>query len=364
MTERALELAALGVGQVSPGPLVGCVVVSAEGDVVGEGTYFYEGVTHAEVIALSEAGASAQNGTAYISLEPHSHHGKTPPCTEALIRAGIRRVVVPIEDPNPLVSGKGFELLCEEGIEVVTGIRKEEAECLNEKFIHWHRNGRPFVHLKIASSLDGKCATRTGDSKWITGKESREIGQTLRHDHDAILVGKRTIEKDDPSLTYRGGNTRRRPLQRIILDTDLSISPESKVVKTADETPTVIFCSSSVESERRQLFADFGVDVLEIDGGPRNLPAVMEALYSRDIQGVLVEGGPTVTGEFLDQGIADKLSIFVAPLVIGGTESLASVGGHGAGSLSEAWRLERVSVRQNGDDLEVTGYPVATRVKE
>ena len=361
MTRRALELAAKGVGQVSPGPLVGCVVVSREGDTVGEGTYLYEGVTHAEVLALEEAGDAARGGTAYISLEPHSHHGKTPPCTDALLEAGISRVVAPIEDPNPLVSGKGFEKLRSEGVEVLTGALRKEAELQNEKFIHWHTKQRPFIHLKIAASLDGKCATRTGESKWITGLESRQAGQSLRHELDAILVGKNTVAKDDPKLTYRGENNKRLPLVRVVLDSNLETSPDSLLATSVGESPTLIFCSSAADSERGRVLTDLGVEVIGIDEGPRNLRAVIDELYSRDIQGLLVEGGPETTGSFLEQKLADKVTFFVAPIVIGGENALSAVGGNGAEKLGDALALERVAVKHLGSDLEITGYPSSTK---
>src|SRR6266699_5807316 len=189
MMTRALELAAAGVGQVSPGPLVGCVIVDESERAVGEGSYIYDRIRHAETVALEQAGSRAQGATAYVSLEPHAHHGRTPPCTEALIKAGIKRVVAPIEDPNPQVSGRGFAHLREAGIEVCTGLMADEASRLNEAYIHFMHTGRPFVHLKMAVSLDGKVATRTGDSRWITGEEARARAHELRNQYDAILVG-------------------------------------------------------------------------------------------------------------------------------------------------------------------------------
>ena len=195
LMRRALELAAQGVGQVSPGPLVGCVIASPEGEVVGEGFYVYERLKHAETYALEQAGVLARGATAYVSLEPHAHHGRTPPCTDALIRAGVSRVVSPIEDPNPKVSGKGFEHLRAAGVTVSVGLLAREAKKLNEKYLHFMSTGRPFVHLKLAVSLDGKIATRTGDSRWITGVESRARAQELRHEYDAILIGAGTADR-------------------------------------------------------------------------------------------------------------------------------------------------------------------------
>lgn len=361
MTRRALDLAALGIGQVSPGPLVGCVIVDKKGEIVGEGSYFYDNITHAEVEALNAAGAAAKGGTAYISLEPHSHHGKTPPCTEALLRAGISRVVVPIEDPNPLVSGKGFSLLKESGIEVSSGILFDEASRQNEKFLHWHKNDRPFVHIKMAASLDGKSATRTGDSKWITNEASRAAGQQLRHEYDAILVGRGTVETDDPRLTDRSGKKRRRPLIRVVLDSNLKTDLNAKVISTAGEVPTIVFCAASTDKEKVENLRKQGADIVELERGPSDLGAVLNELAAREIQSVLVEGGPTVAGCFFQSGLVDKVSCFLAPLIIGGENAIPSVGGPGAEYLKDALKLKDLECRQHEDDFEFTGYPVELR---
>jgi len=238
MMARALELARQGLGQVSPGPLVGCVIVGANGEVAGEGFYLFEDVKHAETVALASAGEKARGGTAYVSLEPHAHYGRTPPCTDALLAAGIKRVVAPIEDLNPKVSGKGFAHLRAAGLLVETGLLAEEATQVNEAYLHYMQTGRPFVHLKLAVSLDGKIATRTGDSRWITGPEARCRGQELRHAYDAILVGAGTVEKDDPSLTDRSGLKRRRPLVRVVLG---RLSSDSKLATTTGEAPVIVF---------------------------------------------------------------------------------------------------------------------------
>ena len=253
MTQLALDLASLGVGQVSPSPLVGCVIVAENGEIAGEGTYFYEHVTHAEVAALQEAGNLAKGGTAYVSLEPHSYQGRTKPCTEALINAGIKRVVCPIEDPNPRVSGKGFEILRANGVEVVTGILRDEALKLNEKFCVWHQQNRPFVHLKMAMSLDGRISLNKNSPTAISGAESSIRVQNLRSEYDAILVGGNTAFVDDPHLTDRSGKLRRRKLVRVILDNRLQISLESNLVKTSDEIPTIVFSNSNDEQKIAKL---------------------------------------------------------------------------------------------------------------
>src|SRR5256714_8905263 len=246
MMTRALDLAACGVGQVSPGPLVGTVIVDSRGQIVGEAFYLYDHVKHAETIALEQAGDKARGGTTYFSLEPHAHQGRTPPCTDALIKAGIKRVVAPIEDPNPKVFGRGFAHLREAGVEVCMGVMAAEASLLNEAYIHFMRTGRPFVHLKMAVSLDGKVAAVSGDSRWITGEQARARVHELRHRSDAIMIGGRTARADDPMLTDRSGKKRRRPLGRVGIEQDLRLAPESQVAQTTDAGPVLIFaCDDS-----------------------------------------------------------------------------------------------------------------------
>ena len=362
MTSRALELAACGVGQVSPSPLVGCVIVSKENEIVGEGCYVFDKVEHAETIALRQASEKAKGATAYVSLEPHNHFSRTPPCTEALINAGIKRVVSPIEDPNPLVAGKGFESLRQAGIEVVTEILKKEAERQNEKYIHWHKTGRPFVHLKAAISLDGRIATRTGDSRWITGAESRKKSHELRREYDAILVGANTVTIDNPSLTDRSGLPRRRPLVRVVLDNSLKTSLASNLVLTAKEFSTIVF-TDSVDAEKIAELKCEGVEVVEIAEGGRNLHGVLRELARRNLQSVIVEGGASVAGAFYDAKLIDKISFFIAPLVVGGKTAPPAIGGAGASVLSSAMRLRDVEVINHGADFEVTGYPQKTDEK-
>lgn len=353
MMERALELAKRGVGQVSPGPLVGCVIVSPSGEIAGEGFYIFEELNHAETIALALAGEKARGGTAYVSLEPHAHHGRTPPCTDALIAAGIKRLVAPIEDLNPKVSGKGFAHLRAAGLEVETGLLAEEAAQINEAYLHYMRTGRPFVHLKFAVSLDGKIATRTGDSRWVTGDQSRARVHVLRHAYDAILVGAGTVLKDDPLLTDRSGLPRRRPLVRVVLDDKVQLSPKSKLATTTAESP-VLVVGRAEGRDLRGLF-DKGVEILSLD--PKNLLPVLDALGRRSIQSVLVEGGAAIAGSFIDSRLANKITFFVAPKIIGGTDAPIAVGGKGIERMAEALELERISVIQHGRDVEVTGYP-------
>jgi diaminohydroxyphosphoribosylaminopyrimidine deaminase/5-amino-6-(5-phosphoribosylamino)uracil reductase len=357
LMQRALELAAKGIGQVSPGPLVGCVIASPEGEVVGEGFYVYERLKHAETYALEQAGARAKGATAYVSLEPHAHYGRTPPCTDALIKAGIARVVAPIEDPNPKVSGKGFEHLRTAGVEVSVGLLAREAEKLNEKYLHFMRTGRPFVHLKLAVSLDGKIATRTGDSRWITGTESRARAHELRREYDAILIGAGTARADDPLLTDRSGKKRRRPLVRVVLDEALTMSPDSRLATSAREAPVLIFAGDSVPPSKSEALESPGVEVVRDMANGRDLLRVLDELGKRTVQSVLVEGGANVAGNFLDAGLVNKVSFFIAPLIIGGRDAPTAVGGKGAETLAEAIELQDVEITQRGRDVEFTGYP-------
>jgi diaminohydroxyphosphoribosylaminopyrimidine deaminase/5-amino-6-(5-phosphoribosylamino)uracil reductase len=336
--------------------MVGCVIVSRSGEVVGEGYYLYEQLKHAETIALEQSGERASGGTAYVSLEPHAHQGRTPPCTEALIRARIARVVATLEDPNPLVSGKGFADLRAAGIELQTGVLEREAARLNEAYIHSMRYARPFVHLKLASSLDGKIATRTGDSRWITGEESRARVQELRHQSDAILIGAGTAGADDPLLTDRSNKPRRRPLLRVVLDKTLCLSPNSQLAKTAREIPTLVFTSESADEQAASALERSGVEVFKDASGGYDLKGVLGELGKRSIQSVLVEGGARVAGAFLDSGLINKVSFFIAPLIIGGRDAPTSIGGTGAAKMIDAAGLQDVEVIRRGRDLEVTGY--------
>jgi diaminohydroxyphosphoribosylaminopyrimidine deaminase/5-amino-6-(5-phosphoribosylamino)uracil reductase len=354
---RALELAAQGVGRVSPSPLVGCVLARDGGEVVGEGFYLYEGIKHAETRALEQAGERARGATAYVSLEPHAHQGRTPPCTAALIRAGVRRVVAPIEDANPLVSGRGFAHLREAGLEVEVGLLAPEAARLNEKYIHAMRRARPFVHLKLACSLDGRIATRTGDARWITNEQSRARVHELRHEYDAILVGAGTAAADDPLLTDRSGRARHRPLTRILLDDELHLSPGSRLAQTARETPLVIFTSTAADERAAATLESCGAEIAREPRGARDPQAVLAELYRRSLHSVFVEGGARVAGMFLDAGLVDKVSFFVAPLIIGGSDAKPAVAGAGATRIADAARLRDVEIRQHGGDVEITGYP-------
>ncbi len=359
MIQRALELAALGIGQVSPGPLVGTVIANG-GEIVGEGFYLYDGLKHAETLALQQAGERARGATAYVTLEPHAHHGRTPPCSEALIRAGIKRVVAPIEDPNPKVSGRGFAHLREAGLEVCYGVLGQEAAQLNEAYLHFMRTARPFVHLKMAVSLDGKVATFSGDSRWITGEEARARAHELRHQYDAIMVGGRTVSADDPLLTDRSGRKRRRPLTRVVVEQYLRMSPDSQLAQTTEAGPVVVFAHGESDPETVSALQSRGVEIISQANSTLDLPGVLAELGNRSIQSVLLEGGPSLAGLLLDAGLVNKVTFFVAPMIIGSQDAPSAIGGDGAEKIVNAVQLDNVQVRQWGRDTEITGYPNTT----
>jgi diaminohydroxyphosphoribosylaminopyrimidine deaminase/5-amino-6-(5-phosphoribosylamino)uracil reductase len=262
--------------------------------------------------------------------------------------------VAPIDDPNPLVSGKGFDRLRQSGIEVVTGILADEATRLNEKFICWHKHGRPFVHLKLAMSLDGRISLKHSVSTMLSGGDALARVHEMRHEHDAILVGGNTALVDDPSLTDRSGRPRRRPLARVILDNRLRLPLESKLVSTASETPTIVVTNSS-DCQKKNALRDAKVDVVE--GDARDLMTVLTALRERDIQSVLVEGGTEVAGAFCDARLVDKITFMIAPIVIGGNEAPVAIGGRSVESVEQALRISNVTVTHHGEDIEITGYP-------
>lgn len=358
---RALELATSAIGEASPNPLVGALVVR-NGQIVGRGVHRYAQVTHAEVLALEDAGEQARGATLYTTLEPCSHQGRTPPCTETIIRSGIARVVAAMIDPNPQVCGRGIEALRRAGVRVDLGVCESDARRLNEAFITYITTGRPFVHLKIAMSLDGRIATRTGESRWITGEVARRRVQELRHQSDAVLVGIGTVLADDPELTDRLGRPRSRPLVRVVLDSRLRLPLESKLVRTADEAPVLVF-TTLAEDERRERLHALGVTVISVPVHESrvSLPAVLEELGRREITRLLVEGGADVAAAFVEHRLVDKLTLLLAPRLIGGRQAVPALGGSGCARLSDAWAVDIVRLDRVGDDLELTAYPKRPR---
>jgi diaminohydroxyphosphoribosylaminopyrimidine deaminase/5-amino-6-(5-phosphoribosylamino)uracil reductase len=316
--EMALDLAAQGEALVSPNPLVGAVVVRDQQE-VARAFHTYDGIKHAEVLALEQAGENARGATLYLNLEPCSHQGRTPPCVEAIIRAGVRRVVAAMPDPNPQVNGQGFARLREAGVEVTTGVGAEEARRLNDAFAGWVRSGRPFVVLKAGMSLDDKIAPAgTTRHQWITSEASRAQVQRLRHQVDAVMTGIGTVLADDPLLTDRSGRPRRRPLQRVVLDCGLRIPLDSQLVRTADNDLTV-FCGEDIAAGKRQQLAERGVEIAELkeSGGRLSLPAVLKKLSGGGITSVLLEAGARLNASSIEAGVVDKVWLFYAPKVLG-----------------------------------------------
>ncbi|MBI3675273.1 MAG: bifunctional diaminohydroxyphosphoribosylaminopyrimidine deaminase/5-amino-6-(5-phosphoribosylamino)uracil reductase RibD [Proteobacteria bacterium] len=323
---HALRLARRALGTVAPNPAVGCVIVSPGGRVVGRGWTQAGGRPHAETVALSQAGALARGATAYVTLEPCSHHGKTPPCAAALIAAGIARVVAAVEDPDPRVKGKGFSLLRDAGIYIITPVMEKEAASLNEGFFLKVREDRPLVTLKVAQSADGKTAVaptetklgenKLGENKWITGEAARRFGHLLRAQHDAILVGIGTALADDPDLTCRIDGLEWRSPIRIVLDGKLQLKESSKLARSARNVPTIVFTTSEGGDALKALGIDVARVVPDVHGRP-DIFAVLRALALRGVTRLLVEGGATVHSAFLERGIADRLEIFRSPTVLG-----------------------------------------------
>lgn len=371
---RALDLARQGIGLASPNPYVGAVIVDAQDSFVGTGVYTYEDVKHAEVRALEQAGEKAHGGTLYINLEPHSHQGRTPPCTDALIAAGIHRVVASMPDPNPKVSGKGFEKLRAAGIVVEVGGLEAEARRLNEAFARYVCHGVPLVTLKSAMTLDGKiarppasvvnCVAGTPRCGWITGDGARAHVQQQRHQSDAILVGIGTILADDSLLTDRSGNPRRRPLLRVILDSHLRLPVESRVVQSVVSESTrkndlLVFCSSAIkEKDKKHELEARGVRVEEVPAGSDGRPdllTILRRLGQLEITSVMIEGGSAVNGAALASGVVDKVFLYYAPKILGaGSVPFAAV--VGSHQPTEALHVQHLHLHRFGEDFAVEGY--------
>ena len=353
--QRALDLAAKALGRTSPNPAVGAVIVRG-GRVIGEGFHRRAGLPHAEVEALQRVNGTARGATLYVNLEPCAHHGRTPPCAEALIAAGLKRVVVGIVDPNPLVRGRGLRRLRQAGIAVTTGILREECERLNEDFAVFIRTGRPLVTLKLAASLDGRIATASGDSHWISGERSRRLVHELRNRVDAVLVGAETVRVDDPQLTcrVRGG---RDPL-RVILDGRLTISPAARVCTQRSTAATlVVTTAESGQGEKRRLLEQQGVEILCLPGdqGRAPLRPLLEALGRRGVKHVLIEGGGQVAAAALAEGVVDKVLFFYGPLLLG-SESRPMIGPLGIDRVAAGLKLHTIELGRVGDDVLVTAY--------
>ena len=354
----ALSLAKRAIGLTSPNPLVGAVVVRGK-EIVGTGYHKRAGLPHAEIIALGEAGEKAKGSTLYVTLEPCVHYGRTPPCVDSIVRSGIKRVVIAMTDPNPLVSGKGIEALRRAGLQVKTGVLEQEARRLNEAYCVYMEKGRPFFIVKGALSLDGKIATRTLDSKWITNEVSRAYVNRLRGIVDGIMVGINTVVADNPLLIPRLSRPRRYPL-RVVLDSGLRIPLSCEIVKTSSRFRTIVFCTEPGVEEKVERLTEMGVEVVRVapdEAGKVSLRHVAEELGRRQIISVLVEGGGEVNWSLLKEGFVDKLLLFFAPLLIGGKQALSFLGGRGVDFVSEARRVEIGSIRRLKGDILVEAYP-------
>lgn len=361
--KRALELAARGRGRTSPNPMVGAVLVK-DGRIVGEGFHPRAGAPHAEIYALQQAGEAARGATLYVTLEPCCHYGRTPPCTQALIAAGVAEVHMAMLDPNPRVAGKGKAELEAAGIRTVVGECEEEARQMNEAFVHWVTVGRPFVLVKFAMSLDGKIATRTGDARWISGPEARRRVHQLRNEVDAILVGAGTVIADNPRLTTRLEEEDVRHPLRVILDSRGRVPLTAQVFDPHLPGRTLVATTPAASSAYREELQARGVEVLVLpadEQGRVSLEALLDELGRREITSLLVEGGSTVLGSFFDRRLVNKVIAFIAPLIVGGHDAPSPVGGQGVTRLADALRLERVVWEPVGNDLMLVGYPVERR---
>jgi diaminohydroxyphosphoribosylaminopyrimidine deaminase/5-amino-6-(5-phosphoribosylamino)uracil reductase len=354
----AVQLAKATAGQTSPNPMVGAVVVK-ENRLIGTGAHLRAGTPHAEVHALRMAGEEAKGSTIYVTLEPCNHYGRTPPCTEKIIESGVRRVVIGSGDPDPLVAGKGIKRLKEAGIEVIEDISAQDCIDLNEAYFYHRKTGMPFVTLKTATTLDGKIATQNGDSRWITGVESRAYVHQLRHEQDAILVGANTVIADDPELTARLPDGNGNHPIRIILDSTLRTPLTAKILNTT-QADTWIFTTDARDAFKEAAFQEAGVQVYSTGSDSKvNMEQMLKILGSKGILSLLVEGGGEVNAAMLRGNYIHKIIAFLAPKLLGGAASPSSIGGVSPAKMAEALRLHRISWKQYGEDLCVTGYLTA-----
>jgi diaminohydroxyphosphoribosylaminopyrimidine deaminase/5-amino-6-(5-phosphoribosylamino)uracil reductase len=368
---RALDLARRGIGLASPNPYVGALLVDSTGEVVGSGFHTYDGVKHAEVLAIEQAGEKARGSTLYINLEPCSHQGRTPPCASAVIAAGIRRVVACMPDPNPLISGQGFARLRAAGIELATGILEREAKEINVGFAKYIRRRTPLITLKAAMTLDGKIAPPPGEGQpppahgaggntggWITSEPARTHVQELRHHNDAIMVGVGTVIADDPLLTDRSGQPRRRPILRIIVDSILRLPLESRVVKTAQDD-VLVLCSFAEQSKKQRLL-DHGIRVEQVPyastNGRPDMQGVAQRLGELEVTSMIIEGGAMVNGAALASGIVDKVFLYYAPKILAGTGAVSFASGPGFQRMSDAAHVRGLRLHRFGEDFAVEGY--------
>lgn len=354
---RALELAKKGIGYTNPNPLVGAVIVK-QNRIIGEGYHKAYGNHHAEVNAFLNATEDVKGATMYVNLEPCSHYGKTPPCAQTIVEKGIKKVIIGMKDPNPLVAGKGIIILKEAGIEVVTGVLEEEGKKLNEIFIKYITTKLPFVIMKTAMTLDGKIATRINDSKWITGELSRKYVHELRHRMAGIMVGIGTVIADDPSLTTRFEDGRGSDPIRIIVDSSARIPLEAKVLNTKSDAKTIIAVTDKAKEEKLKMLEEKGAEIISTPSknGRVDLKILMKELGERRIDSILLEGGSELNYAALDECIVDKVTAFVAPKIIGGNASKTPVGGQGKAYMEDAINLHCIDIDRFGDDIMIEAY--------
>jgi len=351
---RSLRLAEKGRGRTSPNPMVGAVLVK-NGRVVGEGYHAKAGEDHAEIIALRQAGEEARGATLYLNLQPCTHYGKTPPCAPVVIRSGVKRIVIGMEDPNPLVKREGVESLREAGLEVEVGLREKECRRLNEAYCKYIMKKEPFIILKVAATLDGRIAARDGDSKWISGETSRRFVHRLRDQVDGVLVGIGTVLRDDPMLTARI-RAGRNPF-RIILDSRLRMPEEARVIAVSP-SKTIIVTTEAAPKDKIERLERRDVRILVLDSkeGRVSLRSCLSRLGEMEMMTLLVEGGSEINGSFLDEGLIDKLLLFLSPKLIGDTQAVGIFGGRGAVNLKQAILLRELKTRRIGEDILVEGY--------
>lgn len=355
--KKALELAQKGEGYVNPNPLVGAVIVK-DGNVVGVGYHKYYGGPHAEVYALEDAKEKAKGADLYVNLEPCSHYGKTPPCAEAVVKAGIKKVFIAMKDPNPLVAGNGIKFLKENGIEVVCGVLEKEALKLNEIFIKYITTRKPFVILKTAMTIDGKIATVTGESQWITGEVSREYVHRVRNKVSGIMVGIGTVLSDDPILTTRLKHEKGRSPAAVIVDSNLRINDEARVLQTIDERKVYVACTEAAPIERIKKLEERGVNIIVTPSadGRVDIKYLIGELGNRGMDSVLLEGGSSLNYSALEAGIVDKVLCFTAPKILGGERAKTPVGGEGIRNINKAILLDDIQCMKVDRDLLIEGY--------
>lgn len=351
----ALSLARSTKGQTSPNPNVGAVLVK-DGRIVGSGMHLKAGEGHAEVNAIKEAGEEAKGANLYVTLEPCSHYGKTPPCADLIIQTGIKKVFVSSLDPNPLVAGKGIEKLRNAGIEVEVGLCEEEGNKINEMFFHWIQTKTPFVTVKAGITFDGKIATKSGDSKWITSPEARQDVHDLRHEHDAILVGIGTVLSDNPLLTTRRPQGGKNPI-RVILDSHLNIPVTANVIQDRS-AKTIIFTTNQIDELKKEAIEKLDVEVIKLASPIISIHEVLKVLGERKVLSLLVEGGSEVHASFIREQAFQQMIIYMAPKIIGGKNSISFVGGEGCELISEGTKVQFASVEKIGPDIKIVAYPL------